>query len=96
MLEKIAEAGKTARSRRTALDSLQITNFFRSKRREIQRSFQAMGLAGLAAAPGATVASKLERRVFDAKNTKDLPGTLVRSEGGPKSADPFARGVLAE
>jgi Zn-dependent metalloprotease len=93
MLEKVAEFGKTAKARRTALDSLRISNFLRSKRREIQRSFQAMGFAGFAAVPGASVSSRLERRVFDAKNTKDLPGRLVRSEGGPKNADPAVNEV---
>ena len=87
MLEKVAEHGKTAKARRTALDSIQVTNFFRSKRREIQRAFQAMGFVSFAAGPGATVSSRLERRVYDAKNTQDLPGLLVRPEGGPKSAD---------
>ena len=87
MLEKIAEFGKTAKMRLTALDSLRISNFFRSKRQAIQRAFQAMGFVSFATAPGATVSYKLERRVFDAKNSKDLPGVLVRSEGGPKIAD---------
>ncbi|MEI8312364.1 MAG: M4 family metallopeptidase [Verrucomicrobiota bacterium] len=93
MLEKVAEHGKTAKARRTALDSLQVTSFFRSKRREIQRAFQAMGFASFAAGPGATVPSRFERRVYDAQNTQDLPGRLVRSEGGPKSADPAVNEV---
>lgn len=93
MLEKAAEFGKTEKVRGDALNSLRVSNFFRSKRREIQRSFQAMGFAGLAAAPGATASSKLDRRVFDAKNSKDLPGVPVRSEGGPKSADPAVNEV---
>lgn len=93
MLERIAEHGKTARARRTALESLRISNFFRSQRREIQRAFQAMGFVSFAAGRGALAPSQLERRVFDAKNSKILPGRLVRSEGGPKSSDPAVNEV---
>ncbi|HEX2916208.1 MAG TPA: M4 family metallopeptidase [Chloroflexia bacterium] len=32
-------------------------------------------------------AGQKQRTVYDAKNTEDLPGTLVRSEGGPASSD---------
>lgn len=37
------------------------------------------------AAPG-----KKDRRVYDAKSRSDLPGTLIRSEGDPPTADPAA------
>ncbi|WP_054179428.1 M4 family metallopeptidase [Trabulsiella odontotermitis] len=44
-------------------------------------------MPGKPAAPHVSKAGQLERDIYDAKNTQDLPGTPVRSEGHPSNGD---------
>ena len=77
MLKKIAEHGDDEQ-RHWALHSLGLSERFRGRR-------EALGDFGFAAA---VPAGEKRRTVYDAKQAEDLPGTLVRGEGDPKSKDP--------
>ena len=78
MLQEIARKG-TALQRETALRTIITSEQMRGQRRAIR------SLAAFFAAP--SVGTK-QRKVYDAKQGSQLPGTLVRSEGDPASTDP--------
>jgi Zn-dependent metalloprotease len=75
MLEHLAEHGRGELKRR-ALHALYVSGQFRGQR-------QAIG----AFPAGAVPAGGKRRTIYDAKHSEDLPGTLVRGEGGPKTND---------
>jgi len=77
MLKKIAEHGND-KQRHWALHSLGVSERFRGKR-------DVLGDIGFAAA---VPAGEKRRTVYDAQHVENLPGTLVRGEGDPKSKDP--------
>src|ERR1700693_77184 len=74
ILIAICENG-TAEERRWALATLVLSERLRA-RRELYSSL-----------PSGTPAGEKRRTVYDAKHRESLPGKLVRSEGGPPSAD---------
>lgn len=77
MLKEIAKNGD-ARQQALAWSTLTDSEQFRGERR-------ALNLV----APFAVTSPGMKRRtIYDARNRYDLPGRLVRSEGGPKSRDP--------
>ena len=76
VLRQIAERG-TPRQREWAWRTLTVSEQLRGERR---------ALSAVAIAAG-TPAGKKRRSVYDARGASALPGRLVRSEGGPKSAD---------
>jgi Zn-dependent metalloprotease len=86
MLEKLAGAGKTLKVRDFALKTLRVSRHFRLRRRESQQAFQALGFHALnMAAPVAP--TTLVRTVYDTEGSEQLPGKLVRSEGGKDTKD---------
>lgn len=86
MLEKLAAKGKSLRQRENALRTLRMSQYVRERRRDAQQAFQAMGFQSLnLAAPFAP--AKLVRSIYDAGNTENLPGKLVRGEGDKASKD---------
>jgi Zn-dependent metalloprotease len=76
ILKNLAEKGNE-RQRELAFDGLQLSARMRGKR-EVVGSF-----AFAAAVP----AGKKRRTIYDAQNSRSLPGRLVRGEGGKKSSD---------
>ncbi len=76
ILRSIAERGD-ASARRDAQASLELSAVFRGERLAVAV------LAGPPLLPSAT----RRRTIFDARNTSDLPGRRVRSEGAPRSSD---------
>ncbi|MCC8395899.1 M4 family metallopeptidase [Paraburkholderia sp. MMS20-SJTR3] len=83
MLKEIAKNGTPAQ-RSVAIDTLATDHSFRQI-----RSVQSVLLApkrGSAVAPVPAVPSA-HRTIYTANQTETLPGTLVRSEGNPKSSD---------
>jgi Zn-dependent metalloprotease len=87
MLEKLATRGKSANVREKALKSLRVSRFFRAKRREAQNAFQALGYRSVAGAAATALSDKLSRKVYDAGGKEELPGKLVRGEGGRATQD---------
>ena len=79
MLKEIVRNGSAAQ-RETAMRTLITSEQVRSQRRVMKSMAAFMATA-------ATSGNKV-RAVYDAKNGSTLPGTLVRSEGDPASADP--------
>jgi Zn-dependent metalloprotease len=79
ILKKIAENG-TSDQQAKALQTIVMTEQMRGRRRGIQTmtAFSAQ----MAAAPAIK-----RRTIYDAKNGSSLPGTVVRNEGEPPSAD---------
>jgi Zn-dependent metalloprotease len=75
MLKRLADAA-TGDDRDALLETMLVSEHIRGQR-------SVTPLVGLAAAP----ATVLQRLVYDAGNTKRLPGKLVRSEGGAAAAD---------
>src|SRR5262245_52234003 len=75
ILEHIAQRGDD-RQKTRALHALNVSAQFRGQR-------EAIG----AFAAGAPSAGGKRRTVYDAKSSEDLPGTLVRGEGDPKTND---------
>lgn len=83
VLRRIAERGSPAQ-RNAALKALALDSTMRSQR----MTFQLMAAAAPAPVMAATGATpKLNRAIHTADNTENLPGTLVRAEGQPPSAD---------
>jgi Zn-dependent metalloprotease len=76
VLRKLAEKA-TGPDRDALLDSALLSEHMRGRRT----------VATLVALAAATPAGQLRRTVYDEKHGQRLPGTLVRSEGGPPSAD---------
>ncbi|MDX2430281.1 MAG: M4 family metallopeptidase [Bacteroides sp.] len=76
MAERILENG-TAVQKKKAGEYLQIAGQFRSQRQEIAESTRKAQL----------VVGVRKRRLYDAQNGSDLPGKLVRNEGGAPTAD---------
>lgn len=74
ILISIAENG-TPQERRQALATLAISERLRARRQLLARF------------PVVTPVGEKRRTVFDAHHLSTLPGTLVRSEGGPETAD---------
>ncbi len=86
MLEKLAAHGKTSGQRETALRTLRMSQYIRARRRDAQHVFQSLGFQSLnLAAPSAP--AKLVRTVYNAGSMENLPGKVVRSEGGKASKD---------
>lgn len=54
---------------------------------QIDETFRAARLQAPTTPPEPEVAVTAKRKIFDAQHSADLPGTLVRSEGDPPSAD---------
>jgi Zn-dependent metalloprotease len=81
MLKEIAQNG-TATQRVTAVQTIIASEQMRGQR----RAMKTMG--PLMAKVNAAAAGTKQRTIYDAKNGSQLPGTLVRSEGGPAVADP--------
>ena len=79
MLEEIIRNG-SANQRDIALRTLITSEQMRGQR----RAMKSMAAFMVKAVP----AGNKERAIYDAKNGSGLPGTLVRSEGGPASTDP--------
>ncbi len=80
MLDAISRNGSPAQ-REIALRTIATSNEIRNQRNEIVKR-----IAELRAA--AAVAGGKDRTVYDAKNGSQLPGTKVRGEGDPATADP--------
>lgn len=79
MLQEIVRNGSTTQ-RDLALRTLITSEQMRGQRRAIKSVAAFMDTA--------TAAGDKQRSVYDAKNGSQLPGTLVRNEGGPASTDP--------
>ena len=77
MLKEIAQRGN-ADQKAWAFRTLTASEQLRGQRQAV----------GFIAAVTATATGTKQRTVYDARNGSALPGTLVRSEGGPKSKDP--------
>ncbi len=75
MLENLVVNGNS-QQREWAFRTLNVSAQFRGRRNVV-------GAVNFAVSPG-----QKRRTVFDAKNSEDLPGQLVRSEGDPPSKDP--------
>jgi Zn-dependent metalloprotease len=78
VLEHLAQRGTDAQ-KRMALHALYMAGQFRGQR-------EAIG----ALAAGAPSTGGKRRTIYDAKHTEDLPGQLIRSEGGPTTNDAAA------
>ncbi|WP_250455839.1 M4 family metallopeptidase [Caballeronia sp. ATUFL_M2_KS44] len=83
MLKEIAKNG-TPQQRSLAVETLSADHTFRQIR-SVQAAMLAPG-RGAAVAPVAAAPS-VQRTIYTASHTETLPGTLVRSEGSPKSSD---------
>ncbi len=83
ILDNIARNGSDSQ-RDAALQTHSIDNTFRSLRATTQLA--ASSIRGLSM-PHATATPQVERTVYTANNTQNLPGTLLRSEGQPASGD---------
>ena len=79
ILEHIARTAESAEDRESALNSLAIDHTLRMQRVTATERGQ-FGLA-----PGAV--DEVNRSIYTAGGTEDLPGTLVRAEGQPASGD---------
>ncbi len=79
MLKEIAQNG-TAAQRVTAVQTIIASEQMRGQRRAMKTMAAFM--------PKAAASGTKQRTICDAKNGSQLPGTLVRSEGGPPVADP--------
>jgi Zn-dependent metalloprotease len=79
MLQEIVRNG-SATQRDIALRTIITSEQMRGQRRVMK----SMAAIMKTAAP----TGNKQRAIFDAKNGSELPGTLVRSEGGPASTDP--------
>ena len=79
MLQEIVRNG-TNIQRDIALKTLITSEQMRGQRRAMKSMAAFMATA--------TSAGNKQRTIYDAKNGSQLPGTLVRSEGGPASTDP--------
>jgi len=77
MLEEIANKGSDAQ-KNMAISTLKVSEQMRGQRR---------ALADFTGAAFRVAATGKERIVYDAKNGSSLPGTVVRNEGDPPSAD---------
>lgn len=75
MVDEIVQNGD-ANQRALALQTLRASEQFRGRREAVG------GISFLASA------GEKRRTIFDAKNSQQLPGTLVRGEGDPPSEDP--------
>ena len=76
ILENIAENG-TAKQRDQAYQAMNVSAQMRGQR-EVLTTFAALGM---------TPTGTMRRTIYDTKNSMNLPGKLVRSEGGSKSKD---------
>jgi Zn-dependent metalloprotease len=76
MVDEVIKNGD-ADDRGFALETLRVSEQFRGRRQTVA---QFRGLV--------TPAGEKRRTVYDAKQGQKLPGTIVRSEGGPPSGDP--------
>lgn len=76
MLRRIAENGNQ-QQREAAYRAIDLSSQMRGRREAINNI----------ALVGAVPAGAMRRTVYDAKNTRTLPGQLVRAEGSPASAD---------
>lgn len=79
MLLEIVRNGSSAQ-RDIALQTLVTSEQMRGQRR-VMKLMSAFGAAAVST-------GNKQRAIYDAKNGSQLPGTLVRSEGGPASTDP--------
>ena len=79
MLQEIARNGSPAQ-RDLALRTIITSEQMRGQRR-VMRSMSAF------ITKAASTGNK-QRTIYDAKNSSELPGTPVRNEGDPASADP--------
>ena len=62
MLEKLASKGKSANARDKALKSLRVSRYFRTRRREAQDAFQALGFRAIAGAAATAAPDRLIRK----------------------------------
>jgi Zn-dependent metalloprotease len=77
VLDQIARNGSKAQ-REWALDTLQVDHTLRAMR---------LVAVGAARAVGGGTPGQVQRSIYSAKNTTNLPGTLLRSEGQAKTGD---------
>ena len=80
MLQEIVRNGSTTQ-RDLALRTIVTSEQMRGQRRALK------SMAAFMAAAAVSTGNK-QRTIYDAKYGSNLPGTVVRSEGGPASADP--------
>lgn len=82
ILRSMAQNG-TPQQRRAALDTMATDNTFRALRAgprlapAMRKRLRAMALEG-----------EKQRTIYEAHNTENLPGGIVRAEGGPATGDP--------
>src|SRR5947209_20372247 len=82
VLKQIAKNG-TAEQRDFALQALDIDHTLRTSR----LTFSLLGGLKVAGEAAALKPVQKQRTIYDAKQTQDLPGQLVRSEGQADAAD---------
>ncbi len=86
MLDEIIRNGTSAQ-RSFALETIATSERLRSHRNVMADRKARAALGAMGAMTGAVSAGK-QRTIYDAKNGSTLPGTKVRGEGDPATADP--------
>lgn len=86
VLRSMVENG-SPQQRSRALRTLSVDQTIRSFRAATSSS-SARGAGRAGAATLRSTAVEKQRTIYDAKNQEELPGSIVRTEGGPQSGDP--------
>ena len=89
VLDRILERSQSTRRRRAALRTLRLDGTFRAGRTAMLEALRVKrpGRRALERLMELTSPPQKNRRVFDARNTRRIPGTLVRTEGNPATSD---------